>query len=310
MTEQSIEQWLIGHLGINSIEAKLLMSLAVVMILWGFRIVFLQLIFARIQEVKVRYYWRNGIKYLTVIAGSILITLIWFQQFESLATFLGLLSAGLAIALKDPIINFAGWLFILVRRPFDVGDRIQIGDNSGDIIDIRFFQFTINEIGQWVDADQSTGRIIHIPNGKVFTESQTNYDQGFSHIWNEIGVMITFESNWKKAKLLLEKIVARHCAHFTKEAEHKLLEASKKFMIYYSSLDPIIYTAVKDSGIMLSMRYLCIPTKRRTTEDAIWNNVLEEFEKCNDIDFAYPTQRVYYNLKEGKPEARAIENGV
>ncbi|MEM9859222.1 MAG: mechanosensitive ion channel family protein [Bacteroidota bacterium] len=305
MTEQSIEQWLIESLGITPVETRLLLSLAIIMILWGFRFIILQLLFMKIEDPKVRYYWRNGVKYFTVTIGLILISIVWIKQIDSLATFLGLLSAGLAIALKDPITNFAGWLFILIRRPFDVGHRIQIGEHAGDVIDIRFFQFTINEIGNWVDADQSTGRIIHVPNGKVFVESQTNYDQGFSHIWNELGVLVTFESDWEKAKAILEKIVAKHCAHFTKAAQKKLLDASKKFMIYYNTLDPIVYLAVKDSGVMLTMRYLCIPNKRRVTEDAIWKDVLHEFAKSDHIDFAYPTQRVYYNLKEGKEGARA-----
>lgn len=292
-------------LGITPVETRLLLSLTIVMVLWGFKLIILQLIFTRIKDPKVRYYWRNGVKYFTVTLGLILISIVWIKQIDSLATFLGLLSAGLAIALKDPITNFAGWLFILIRRPFDVGDRVQIGNHAGDVIDIRFFQFTVNEIGNWVDADQSTGRIIHIPNGKVFTESQTNYDQGFSHIWNELGVQVTFESDWQRAKSILEKIVAKHCAQFTDAAEQKLLDASKKFMIYYNTLDPIVYVAVKDSGVMLTMRYLCIPNKRRVTEDAIWKDVLSEFSKSDSIDFAYPTQRIYYNLKEGKEGARA-----
>ncbi|MDA0197098.1 MAG: mechanosensitive ion channel [Bacteroidetes bacterium] len=68
-----------------------------------------------------------------------------------------MVSAGLTIALKDPIVNIAGWLFIIIRRPFEVGDRVEIGEHAGDVIDIKIFQFTINEIGKWVDADQEHG---------------------------------------------------------------------------------------------------------------------------------------------------------
>ena len=82
--------------------------------------------------------------------------------------------------------------------------------HAGDVIDIRLFQFSINEIGNWVDADQSTGRIIHIPNGIVFTEPQANYTAGFQYIWNEIPVLVTFESDWKKAKQILTDIVNHH----------------------------------------------------------------------------------------------------
>jgi small-conductance mechanosensitive channel len=77
----------------------------------------------------------------------------------SVVTYLGLVSAALVIALQDPITNFVGWVFIISRRPFEIEDRIQIGEDAGDVIDIRFFQFSLNEIGNWVDADQSTGRI-------------------------------------------------------------------------------------------------------------------------------------------------------
>src|SRR5207247_865051 len=93
--------------------------------------------------------------------------------------------------------------FILWRRPFEVGDRVQIGPHAGDVIDLGLFQFTLNEIGAWVNADQSTGRIIHVPNGKVFTDPVANYNKGFRYIWNEVPVVVTFESDWRKAKQIL-----------------------------------------------------------------------------------------------------------
>lgn len=106
--------------------------------------------------------------------GALVVARLWFVGLQSLSTFLGLLTAALAIALQDPIVNLAGWLFLIWRRPFRVGDRIQIGDIRGDVIDMRIFQFSLLEIGNWVNADQSTGRVIHVPNGKVFREPQAS----------------------------------------------------------------------------------------------------------------------------------------
>ena len=71
-------------------------------------------------------------------------------------------------------------------------------------------------------------------------------------------------------------------------------------MIFYRNLTPIVYTSVKDSGVMLTMRFLCDPRQRRSYEQTIWEMVLKKFSKCDDIDFAYPTQRFYSNLSEGK----------
>jgi small-conductance mechanosensitive channel len=281
-------------------QVKIIVSIIAILILWWIRYLTNKIVFSKIQNIKERYHWKTGVKNIYYALLIIVIGAIWVEKVSSFATFFGLLSAGLAIALQDPIVNLAGWLFIMVRRPFEVGDRIQIGDFAGDVIDVRFFQFTINEINNWVDADQSTGRIIHIPNGHIFKIPQANYNQGFSHIWNEIGVLVTFESNWKKAKLLLEQVVNENAEHLSKAAEKRLVEASKKYMIFYKVLKPVVYTSVKDSGVMLTMRYLVNPQKRRNSEHQIWEDVLKYFAENTDIDFAYPTQRIYYNMQEGK----------
>ncbi|MGK9476856.1 hypothetical protein [Melioribacter sp. OK-6-Me] len=144
------------------------------------------------------------------------------------------------------------------------------------------------EVGNWVDAEQSTGRIIHIPNSVVFTTPQANYATGFEYIWNKIPVLVTFESNKKNTE------------HFSESAERQIKEAAKKYLIYYTKLTPIVYVSVKDSGIMLSMRYLTRTRQRRASENDIWQAVLEQFALHDDIDFAYPTQRFYNNLLEGK----------
>ena len=113
-------------------------------------------------------------------------------------------------------------------------------------------------------------------------------------------MLITFESDWQKAKKLLLDIVNHHGILLSAEAEKQIKEAAKKFLIFYTKLTPIVYTTVKDSGVMLTMRYMCNPRERRNTEEKIWEHILIEFAKHKDIDFAYPTQRFYNNTTEGK----------
>ncbi|MEJ2272054.1 MAG: mechanosensitive ion channel family protein [Candidatus Bathyarchaeota archaeon] len=299
-------EWLHNTIGVSpDIQINIIISLIIAFGILFIRLLIVKLVVQNISDLNQRYQWRKFSLYISVSIIILILAFNWLGLIGSVGTFLGLVSAGLAIALKDPIVNVVAWLFILIRQPFKVGDRIQIGTHAGDVIDIRIFQFSLLEIGNWVDADQNTGRLIHMPNGIVFTTPQLNYTAGFVHIWHEIPMLITFESNWKKAKKILTEIVNHHGVPITDSAEKQIKAAAKKFLIYYSKLTPIVYTTIKDSGVLLTMRFLCDPRKRRTTEEAIIEAVLEEFGKCNDIDFAYPTTRFYNNVSEGKEEAKA-----
>lgn len=303
---QNIIQWIESNVGLNpEIQTRLLASIIAILLFIVIQRIVLLFVYRRTKDVGIRYRWRKTATYITFVLCVFVVGSIWFRGFQSLSTYLGLLSAGVAIALQTPLVNLAGWFFILWRKPFHVGDRIEIGDVKGDVIDQRIFMFSLMEIGNWVDAEQSTGRVIHIPNGKVFSEPLANYTDGFQYIWNEIAVLLTFESNWEKAKEILTKVIANRGEEFTKTAEDQIRQAAGKMMIYVGKLTPIVYTSVKDSGVLLTIRYVCNPRGRRGSEQNIWEDILHEFAKCEDIDFAYPTQRYYLNHLEGKPEARA-----
>jgi small-conductance mechanosensitive channel len=297
----SIIQWMREVLPIGDVTVdKLLLTILIIGLLLILRWSTLRVALKRIDDPKAHYNWKKTATYFTFFLVVLLAGTLWIPTLTSLSTFLGLASAGIAVALRDPIVNLAGWGFILWRRPFEVGDRIQIGQVAGDVIDLRIFQFTVLEIGNWVDADQSTGRIIHVPNGKIFTEPQASFTKGFQYIWIEIPVLLTFESNWPKAKGLLKDIADHHGVALSTAAQRRVKEASKKFMIYYRNLTPIVYTSVRNSGVLLTIRCLSDPRKRRSIEESFWESILHAFSEHADIDFAYPTQRFFNLPLEGK----------
>ncbi|HPR64105.1 MAG TPA: mechanosensitive ion channel [Thermoanaerobaculia bacterium] len=279
---------------------KVAESLVVILFLWFLRRLVLFLAFKRVEELRSRYSWKKSTLYSAFFVGLFAISQIWLSGLAHLSTFLGLLSAGIAIALKDPITNIAGWVFLIWRKPFTVGDRIQIGEHTGDVIDIRIFQFSILEIGKWVRAEQSTGRIIHVPNSQVFFTPLANYTMDFPFIWTELSILVTFESNWKAAKALIQDLCRDLAGDHAREAERYLKEATKKWFIVFNRLDPIVYTSVEDSGVALTARFLCPPRQRRSTEERLWEAILEKFSERDDMDFAYPTIRYYDQGTEGK----------
>ena len=285
--------WLAKIFTYSSIQVKFIATFIAILVFIFIRRFVLKIVFKKTDDALIRYRWQKTSSYIIYVFALIVIGRIWFKGIQSIATYLGLLSAGVAIALKDPLTNITGWFFILSRTPFAVGDRIQVGVHSGDVIDINFFKFTLMEIGHWGEGEQSSGRIIHIPNGKVFTETLANYGKGFKYIWNEVPVLVTFESDWKKAKKILNQISIKHAEHVSKAAARKFKETSKLFMMYKPDFNPQVYTKVEDSGILLTIRYLCNPRKRRITSQMIWEDILDEFANYENIDFAYPTTRFY-----------------
>lgn len=228
---------------------------------------------------------------------------IWIASSSDLSTYLGLVSAGIAIALQDVIVSIVGWLYIMSVKPFQIGDRIQLGDHRGDVTDLRLFQFSILETGNWVDADQSTGRILHFPNSFVFKNPVANYHSGFDYIFTEIPVMVTFESDWKKASNLLETILLKDIGNENREASKQIRKASRSMKINFVHTEPKVITKVADSGIVMTLRFLCKIKERRFIEQKVWVSILNAFSKEDSIDFAYPTQRFYTNNMEGKSEA-------
>ena len=267
-------------------KAKFLQSLAIIILLYFVRTLIVKLLIKRIEDVRNRYRWKEAIDYLSIVMGLMLLGHIWIEGIKSILTFLALISAGLTIVLKEIILNLASWIIILWRRLFNVGDRIQIGDYIGDVIELGLFYFTLIEVGRWVYADQSTGRIVKVPNGLVLTQPVANYNKGIPYIWDEIRVPLSAESNWKKAKDILKGIVNIHVENLSGLAE-KFLKETDKEIIIYKKLTPTVYTTFKEGCIMLTVRYLCEPRNRRDTEHVIWENILEEFSKYNDINLMY-----------------------
>ncbi len=283
------------------LRERLLSTLVMLAVLIGARIVAFRVLRAKLPDITDRYRWRKSIDYLLIALGVLTVGRIWSSGVAQLGTFLGLVTAGLAIALREPITNMAGWIYLLWRRPFRVGDRIQIGEHVGDVVDLRLFQFSLLELRGRFDADQPTGRIVHIPNATVFVTPQVNASDAFPYIFAEFPVTLTFESDWAKAKAEFTEIARRH------GKSNQDLQASlrARYAVGPISADPVVYTSVRDDGVCLTVRVLCPVRGARQVSEAIWEDILRAVAQWDDVDFAYPTTRFYDNRAEGKPGARA-----
>jgi small-conductance mechanosensitive channel len=283
-------------LNITHGQAQLILTGAVIVLLILLRWVVLTVVKRRIDDPSIWYRTRKLLSYSITLVGLVVLASIWLEA-SGIATYIGFLTAGLAIALSDVLKNWAGWLYIVTRRPFRVGDRVEIQDKRGDVVDIRAFRFSLLEVaGERVAAEQSTGRLLHVPNGLVFTEALANYTEGFSFIWYEIPVLITFESNWEEAQRIVQRVVEDLSPSKAEmRATQQLRATADEYRISYTHLTPTVYLTVKDSGVLLTGRLLVDARRTRAVDQDAWKEILRAFAARPDIDLAYPTVRTYFD---------------
>ena len=223
---------------------KLLFSVLLILVLlllnWGFRR--LARLLQGSQHQKRSFFWTRQVIRLFVAVVIILgLVSIWFDNPTRLATFLGLMSAGLAFALQKVITALAGYFVILRGRTFNVGDRITMGGVRGDVIALGFFQTTIMEMGQppaaqnadatWVQARQYTGRIVTVTNAKIFDEPVYNYTREFPYIWEEMHLPIAFGTDRQRAEQILLEVVQRHTVKISTMSEAVLHEMERRYVM-------------------------------------------------------------------------------
>jgi small-conductance mechanosensitive channel len=291
---QSTVEWITENLGVSlDTQEKVFASVVAVVLLLVARWLTLRAVHKRFEEAWVGYRARKVATYVVTIVGLVVLAWIWIDAFTDLPTFLGLVSAGVAIALADVLKNIAGWVYLLSRRPFRVGDRIEIDSTKGDVVDIRLFRFSMMEVGNWVDSDQSTGRLIHVPNGILFTNQIANYTEGFEYIWHEIPVLITFESDRRLARSIIEQALRDNAPDVESAAGSRIRKTARNYHIKIGKLTPIVYMTVKDSGVLLTSRFLVGARRQRDVSQSIWDAILDGFDATPKVDLAYPTVRTH-----------------
>src|SRR6266404_2591522 len=163
---------------------------------------------ARIEDASTRFTLQR-IAHLVAALGIavIVVSIIFVNWYAAVAAF-GVGSIIIGLAVQTPMKSFIAWIYILVRQPFRVGDRIQIGDATGDVIDVGYLDTTLWEFGgKYISGDHPSGRIIKFPNEKVLDEIVWNYSWPlFPYIWNEIRFQVAYNADLEFIASTMQKI--------------------------------------------------------------------------------------------------------
>ena len=259
-----------------------------------------------IEEAERRYRASKIVGRMLGLFTGLAILFVWSAgQGPGPATILTVVGAGLAIAMREVLLSFAAWIHMLIRAPYKSGDRIEVNGLQGDVIDIRPLHSTLMEIGEWTEAGQSTGRIVHIPNNWFYQYGVYNYTQGFRFVWNEIPFTVTFRSDWKAARDILMKLASETTGPVEQQAREEIQEMAREYLVYYDVLTPFVYVRVTQNGIRLSLRHLAEARKRRHIKHMLTVRALEAFQKHGGIELSYTM--IGYEPGDGEQSRRVTE---
>lgn len=234
-----------------------------------------------ISSEKQIYIFQKRNKAIFTILFSLITLLIWQNELKDIITLISFVSAALTLALRDIIYNYFSGIYIKLSKPINVEDRIKVGDTTGDVINISSLSFELLEVD--LETNQSTGKIIHIPNSQIFSAQIKNYNTAFKYIWDEISINISLNSDIDKAKKILLKIVSTNeiIKDIPKKMKMEIKNSNSDYRIYYNKLTPIIYTKIKENKIILTARFLIHPKKQRNVESDLYEKIFQEYKKNN-----------------------------
>lgn len=227
-------------------------------------------------------HWKLNTGYLAALVFVMIALPLWLPSLQGIAAIIGIFGAGILIVNKEILMNISGWFYVVVRKPFEVGNRIGIMDLYGDVIDIRLMDFTIIETAHPKLGGQSTGRVVHIPNSALLTQPLSNASKEFAFNWNEIRVPVTLKSDWQKALAIIESIAAEKLERISVDDE-RLKRSEDLYLIKFNRVRPIVYVEYRGGAVLLTIRHLCEPKNRRILTDQIWREILLRFATENDI---------------------------
>lgn len=240
------------------------------------------------QRATRRSVWvRKGVSLAFGVLAVLLLFSVWFDRPDRLATFSGLLVAGAAVASQKAILSFAGYFVVVFGKVFDIGDRIQIGDVRGDVLDIGLFKTTVMEMGvppsllpnpnNWITSRQYTGRVVTFTNSEVFEQATFNYSRMFGFLWEEMRLPLHFDEDIDRAEAIALAAAREATADVVEEARRQLDRVRQEYPLQPADLEPQSYLRITDNWVELSVRFLVRAWGIRGAKDGITRAILARY---------------------------------
>lgn len=274
---ENISQWLQEHPVSADIIKYLIWAVFILLAIAFLR----RLLRKKLPDTGIRYKSQKAVEFFGYIL-LIIITISFFTgSIKDFALAIGLLTAGITITLQELILSIAGSFYIFFVGVYKPGDRIEINNIKGDVIDIDSIYTTMMEIGEWVSSDNYSGRIVKLSNAFVFKGPVYNYSKDFPFVWDEFNLPIRYGSDVELAKSIVVRIASETLSEYVSKSIAEWNKVVNKYYIENAQVDPTLAITMTDNWIQFNLRYIVDYKKRRYTKH-ILNELIESEIKRTD----------------------------
>lgn len=235
-----------------------------------------------IVDADMRYRARKVVTSSIWLAYAIYLLLLFSQSLGQAAVALGVASAGIAFALQEVILSLAGWIAISFGTFFRIGDRIQLGNTVGDVIDIGMLRTTVMECREWISGDNYTGRIVRIPNSMIFRQPVHNYSGDFPFLWDELKLPVRYESDYDRMREILLEVADEITGQYTQYAELHWKRMLRRYRVEPARVDPTVVLVANDNWVEFTLRYIVDYKYRRQVRDELFRAILRRLDLERD----------------------------
>jgi len=241
----------------------------------------------RVQNPVYRFNLRRVLRLTAWLVVSFVLLTFFFQNWYTAVVSFGLISLILGFALQTPITSFIGWVYILVREPYRVGDRIKIGVAAGDVIDVGYLDTTLWEFGgDYLSTDHPSGRVIKFPNSSVLSTPVFNYTWPlFPYIWNEIKFQIAYESDLEFVSETMQKIAEAEVGEaMMKQVRifRELLAQTPVDQLQVQEKPVVMFRVSENTWLEVIVRYLVNPKEAGRVKTKLLKKLLDALNEQPD----------------------------
>ena len=236
---------------------------------------------------------RNVLRLVFSVVGSIAVLGVLTDQWVGVLLSLGVVGFAITFALQQPLLSLLGWFYIMIKRPYSVGDRVRIGNTKGDVIEVDFLVSTIWEVGgELVSTNQPSGRVVTVPNSMVLSSEVTNFGGGGSQfVWNELSIQVSYETDLDVAsKVMIEEadaVIGDEMAARIAEFRERLAETPVDLEVRDR---PTVNISQGESWMELRLRYVVHPRRGTPVKNELYERILQRFNE-NPTVTSFPVSR-------------------